>query len=381
MRFKDITGQHEVKKRLLHTVRESRISHAQLFTGPAGVGKLATAIAYGQYINCRNKQDDDSCGTCPSCLKYEKLVHPDLHFSFPVAGREKNKVLTCRNFMSQWREYLAEASFYPSLDQWYEKVDFEKKHAIINSEECNEIIKNTNVKSFEAPYKVIILWMVEKLYHAAAPKLLKILEEPPEKTLFILISENPDQVIKTILSRTQLVKFRAIDEEILKNSIVDNYDLEEEEAARIARHAEGNMNEAAKLIKKTGSLEEFFSTFVEWMRLGYKPSPEELFNFAAKMGRNSRSKNKSFLLYSLAQVQKSYLLGFFPEKVSAYKDEEYSFYKKFSPFINADNIEQFHRELNDAIYHIERNAKPEFLFFDLALKFNKLMSSKGAKAI
>ena len=185
--------------------------HAQLFLGPEGSGKLPLALAYAQYINCQNRQEDDSCGHCPSCIKFNKLIHPDLHFVYPVSKtKDSSDKPTSKEFLKPWRELVLENNGYINLTDWYEKIDIEKKQGIINADDCNNIIKTLSYKSFESEYKIMIIWMVEKLFHSAAPKILKILEEPPEKTLFILISENPDIIINTILSRTQLVKIPKI---------------------------------------------------------------------------------------------------------------------------------------------------------------------------
>nr|MBC8146675.1 DNA polymerase III subunit delta [Bacteroidota bacterium] len=217
MQFKEVIGHEEIKKRLIQTVRENRISHAQLFAGQEGIGKLALAIAYGQYISCTNKQETDSCGVCPSCIKYNKLIHPDLYFTYPVSTNKevKTKPLS-RLFISKWREILLQKDYIFSLQQWYQKIQIENKQGIINTEDCNEIIKSLSLKTFESEYRVVIIWMPEKLFHAAAPKLLKILEEPPPKTLFLLITESPDKILKTIISRTQIIKIPKLKDQDVK---------------------------------------------------------------------------------------------------------------------------------------------------------------------
>lgn len=189
MLFNKIIGQQQVKERLIQTVKENRVSHAQLFIGANGSGKLALAIAYAQYVNCKSRSETDSCGICPSCIKYEKLIHPDLHFIYPIAATKEVKKPRSADFIESWRSLLIENNYYISLNEWFEKIGIENKQGIINAEDCNSIIKTLGYKSYEAEYKVMIIWMAEKLFHAAAPKILKILEEPPEKTLFILITE------------------------------------------------------------------------------------------------------------------------------------------------------------------------------------------------
>ncbi len=247
MRFKDVIGQGPVKQRLIKTVKDNRVSHAQLFLGPEGSGKLALAIAYAQYINCTNKSPDDSCGTCPSCIKYSKLIHPDLHFIYPTAPLEKLEKPISLDFIAKWRELLTDTRCYLDLPAWYEKIGIERKQAIINTRDCSEILKTLSYKSYEAEYKVMIIWMVEKLFHAAAPKILKILEEPPDKTLFILVSENQEQILKTILSRTQLIKIPSIDEDVLIESLIGE-GYEQSRVNDAVRISGGNYLEANRLL-------------------------------------------------------------------------------------------------------------------------------------
>jgi len=250
MRFADIIGQEDVKKRLVQTVKESRVSHAQLFLGPEGSGKLALAVAYAQYINCTNKQGDDSCGECPSCVKYQKFIHPDLHFIYPTAKIKNIDKPMSKDFIKQWRELLSETNSYINLPDWYSKIGIERKQAIINARDCNEIIKTLTYKSYESEYKVMIIWMVEKLFHSAAPKILKVLEEPPDKTLFLLVSENQDLIINTILSRTQLIKIGRLDDNNLSKALIsDGYQpAVVNDAVRIAG---GNYLAAVRLISQS----------------------------------------------------------------------------------------------------------------------------------
>ncbi len=291
MLFNKITGQENVKARLVQTVKDSRISHAQLFLGPEGNGKLALAIAYAQYINCRDKQNGDACGTCPSCLKYNKLEHPDLHFIFPVANTSEVKGKpTSRQFLKHWRELLLEKNACISLSDWYNKIGIENKQAVIYTEDCNEIIRTLNYKSFESEYKVMIIWMVEKLFHAAAPKILKILEEPPDKTLFLLIAENQHQIINTILSRAQIVKIPRINDEALERYLSVEKGLTGADVRRITTSAEGNLNRAIQLIDKQEEEKDNFEEFKNWMRLCYSFKIVEISAFVNKIAKIGREK-------------------------------------------------------------------------------------------
>ena len=376
MKFADIIGQQAIKQQLIRTVKKSRVSHAQLFLGPEGSGKLALSIAYAQYINCKNKSESDSCGVCSSCVKYEKLIHPDLHFVYPTASVAGIIKPTSKDFLTHWRDLLIKNKSYINLIDWYEKIGIERKQAIINARDCNNIIKSLSYKTYEADYKVMIIWMVEKLFHSAAPKILKILEEPPDKTLFILVSENQEQIINTILSRTQLVKIPRIDDlELIKKLNRDNF-----EAGLIndaVRVADGNYLEAKRLISQSEDEEVNFLNFTKWMRLCFKNNAEETINFVNKFSKNSREKHKSFLIYVLRIFRESLLLNFNPESfrndLIRLNAREFEFVKKFHPYINSKNGHLITQEVNSSIYHIERNANPNILFLDLSLKIGKML--------
>ena len=377
MKFADVIGQDAVKARLIKTVKASRVSHAQLFLGPEGSGKLALAIAYAQYINCSSKTEFDSCGQCPSCIKYEKLIHPDLHFIYPTARNKSVDKPTSNDFISQWRELLLKKKAYIKLPDWYEKINIERKQAIINSRDCNNVIKTLSYKTYEADYKVMIIWMVEKLFHSAAPKILKILEEPPDKTLFILISEDQEQIIKTILSRTQLVKIPPIDnEDITKALIIENF-----EAGKIndaVKLAHGNYIEAKRLLLNSDEDEYNFKQYTRWMRLCFMNKIDDTISFANEMGKNNREKQKNFINYSLRLTRECLLINSQSEElVRLNKKEEEFVYgegkKKFYPFINSKNANLIADELNQSVYHIERNANPNILFLDLSLKIGKML--------
>ena len=355
MRFSEIPGNNQIKEKLVRTVLDQRVSHAQLFFGPDGSSKLALAIAYAQFINCRDKQGitgrartsgiepeilPDSCGTCPSCVKYQKLAHPDLHFIYPVATTKKvTGKPQSRHFLEEWRKFLLESNFESGLQNWYEAIGIENKQGIINAYDCNEIITTLSYKSYESDYKVMIIWMVEKLYYSAAPKILKILEEPPEKTLFILVSEEPDQIIKTILSRTLMVK-------IPKSHLGHPVKNEEDET--------------------------HFLLFREWMRACYGAKIPDLIRFATDIAKPGREKQKSFLLYSLRTLGLCASYGYVGQLPEHLEGEELKFIKDFSPFILSGNLDEFNTLFNDAIYHIERNAHPSTMFLDLSLKILQL---------
>ncbi len=361
MKFSEIPGNTDIKAKLIRTVLDQRVSHAQLFFGPEESSKLALAIAYAQFINCTNKQGIkgkapftnyelritnfdasgiDSCGHCPSCVKYQKLAHPDLHFIYPVATTKRvSGKPQSKHFIEEWRAFLLENNFNSGVQSWYEAIGIENKQGIINAYDCSEIVTTLSYKSYESDYKVMIIWMVEKLYYAAAPKILKILEEPPEKTLFILVSEEPDQIIKTILSRTLMVK-------IPKNSGSTQAPNEDD------------------LVH--------FMAFRQWMRACYGAKILDLIKFASEIARSGREKQKSFLLYSLRTLGFCASMNYLGQIPEGIEGDELKFIRDFSPFIKPDNLTDFNTLFNDAIYHIERNAHPATLFLDLSLKIVRL---------
>ncbi len=343
MLFSEIKGNERIKQRLIRTVRDQRVSHAQLFCGPAGNDKLALAIAYAQFINCVNRnQSDDSCGICPSCVKYQKLIHPDLHFIFPVSTTKKvPSKPRSKYFLTEWREFLLSHHFRVDLTGWYEAIGIENKQGIINAEDCNEIITTLGYKSYESEYKVMIIFMAEKIFYTAAPKILKIMEEPPDKTLFILVSEDPGQILPTILSRTLMVK------------IPERYLTSDSEEEHI-----------------------HFGTFRQWMRDCFAGKVIDLIAFSTEMGRSGREKQKSFLSYGLNIIGLCSEINVMRRQPTGLDAEEIKFLEGFAPFITAGNILHFNTLFNDALYHVERNGHAPTLFLDLSLKIVRQFKPK-----
>lgn len=381
MKFSDIIGQEPLKQRLKRTVLDNRVSHAQLFLGPEGSGKLALALAYAQYINCRQRTADDSCGECPSCRKYSKLIHPDLHFLYPINSTKEitgTKIL-CKDFITYWREFLIQNKYYVSLPDWYEKIGIEKKQGFINAEDADGINRTLAYKAYEAEYKVMIIWMIEKMNTVSANKLLKNLEEPPDKTLFILISEDQDQIIGTILSRAQLIKTPKLADLEISQALENKFDVDGPEAAKIARMAQGNFTAALMFAGKTGSgsvslaaEQERFTLFRDWMRrcftiAGNLKDYDKLQEIIPELlVDGSREKQKEFLAYGLEifRICLQYHVG--NHHLVKYDGEELAFIKNFSPFIHPNNIEKFEEEFNRAIFHIERNANAQIVLTDLS---------------
>jgi DNA polymerase-3 subunit delta' len=395
MKFSDIIGQEPLKQRLKRTVLDNRVSHAQLFLGPEGSGKLALALAYAQYINCRKRTPEDSCGECPSCKKYSKLIHPDLHFIYPINKTKEvdDKKIFSKDFIIPWREFLIQNNYYVSLPDWYEKIGIEKKQGMINADEADGINRSLAYKAYEAEYKVMIIWMVEKMNATSANKLLKNLEEPSAKTLFILISENQEQIIATILSRAQLIKFPRLKDADIQQALEQN-NINPGDASKIARLADGNYTAALMLAGKTGSgsisLEterERFITFREWMRRCFTISPnlkdydklQEIIPLL--IGDGSREKQKEMLAYSLDifRICLQYNVG--NHHLVKLDGEELDFVKNFSKFIHPRNINYFDEEFNRAIFHIERNANAQIVLTDLSHLIARILKIPAAAQV
>jgi DNA polymerase-3 subunit delta' len=370
MQFKDIIGQQEVKQRLIQSAKEGRISHAQLFMGPEGSGNLALALAYAQYIACRNRSETDSCGTCPSCVKYKGIAHPDLHFAYPITSAKEGETST--NYLPEWREAL-QANPYMNIFQWIQKVGAENKQGVISVHESAEILRKLSLTSYEGGFKVMIIWMPEKMNLASANKLLKILEEPPDKTLFLLVTENMDQLLATIISRTQLVKVNRIADEDMKEALVSNCSLDEQEATRIAYLAEGNYNEALHLVQHSDEENFNFIQFRSWMRLCYNKDVLKNQQWVDGMAGIGREKQKNYLAYAIGMVRETLMVSYGNASLIRLQGEELDFVKKFSPFIHGENCIAVTDELNRAMRDVERNANPKILFTDLSLKMMSLL--------
>jgi DNA polymerase-3 subunit delta' len=379
MLFKEIIGQEDIKQRLIKTVADNRVAHAQLFYGSEGHGKLSLALAYAQFISCRDTQkftNQDSCGICPACIKYNKLIHPDLHFIYPVAEgkllKAKQKA-TSKAYITQWREMLIENNYHVSLNDWYTKLDIERKQAGINARDCAEIISTLSYTSYESEYKIMLIWMIEKLNYQAAPKLLKILEEPPDKTLFILIAEQTDMVISTILSRLHLVKIPKIDTQSLMTACQHEFNLSTDQAFDLAYLANGSFKQAIKIQEQFQHREENFNRFVNWMRACYVPDVKSILSISEKLGKENREHAKNFLSFGIEALRNCVMIGIQQTELVRIIESERKFYTDFSPFVNTANIDEFNREFNQAIYHIERNVNGNMVFLDLSLTISRLM--------
>ena len=376
MLFKNIIGQDAVKQRLTQTVVEGRISHAQLFLGPGGCGKLALAIAYAQFLSCENQGEYDSCDTCASCLKYEKLIHPDLHFIYPVSTTKTiTKDPISSDFINEWRSAILENP-YLGLPHWYERIGIENKQGVINRRESYEIIRILNLKTYESDYKVMVIWMPEKMNQVAANKLLKILEEPPPNSLFLLVSENTDKLLPTILSRTQMVKIPKVDHQSMTDVLKKNSELSPEGINNILRLANGNYFVAQNLLYDREDNDFNFTRFTSMMRLNYGGKIPGIIKWVDDLAILGREKQKHFFLYTIRLIRENFMLNVMSgrdQEMIYLTQEEAEFSKNFSPFIREDNVTQIVDELNKAHSNISANANSKIVLLDLCLKIMKLI--------
>jgi len=381
MQFRDIIGQEEVKAKLLNTYKEGRVAHTQLFLGPEGSGALPLAIAFSQFLNCKNKQENDSCGKCSSCIKYQKFSHPDLHFVFPSNKPEKTtENPSSELYNKHWIEYMQKVNGYGVQNDWYSFLNIGNKQGNIYARDANNLIKALSFKSFEATYKVAIIWMAERMDASPANKLLKTFEEPPEDTLIFLIAERYEMLLPTVRSRAQLVKVPKLNEVVLRNALKQQPDINDSQIDEIVANANGNWSRALMLSSQIEEDHTNFEQFREWLLLCYKYDYPALFSFVQKLATIGREKQKSFLQYGLQVIHNSIQINANNTNLVTGKPDEKTFFASFAKYINKSNQYDFYEALNEAVYHIERNAHPAILFGDLSLTLVVLLN-RGRKAI
>ncbi len=375
MQFKNVIAHEAEKKHLIHTVQENRISHAQMFLGPSGSGTVPLAIAYAQYILCQNKQEKDSCGACVSCTKIQKHNHPDLHFSFPIHLSKEKHVDTSDNVLGQWREILDDNPYF-GIDDWNLKLGNENKQGVIGSKESQNIVSKISLKSFEGGYKILVMWLPELMNGQASNKLLKFIEEPPDKTVFLLVAEDQEQIIATIRSRTQIVKLPRLKEKAIATYLEAEKGIPVNDSIIIAHLAEGDVGKAIHLISEQTEANYNFENFVNWMRLCYQRNIAKSIDWVDLIAVSGRENQKSFLKFCLNMFRQCIVGHYSGNELVVLTDQQNSFLSKFSPFINSNNIVGLTEEFNEAYYHIERNANAKILFLDLSLKTFSLLQKK-----
>ena len=377
MLFRDIIGQEATKRQLRQSAREGRIPHAQLFTGISGIGKLQLALAYAQYLNCPNRTDEDSCGTCPTCLQFQHLQHPDLHFAFPIVKTDAGD--TCDAFLEPWRQIILDKHYF-DLDDWYKALGVETKQGMIYEKESQEILRKLSLKAYGNGYKVMIIWQPEKMNIASANKLLKLLEEPPAQTVFLLVSEHPEQLLSTIQSRVQTIRVPRIEKEVIADALMRE-GIPADAATDIARIANGSYLTARKKADESEEnqqeLRDFIALFRDAYTVGVLKDPQKKYEslkrlrqWSMEMADSSvgREKQKHFLQYAQQQVRENYIRNMAQPELNYQLAAERDFSVKFAPFIHDGNVEGIMNQLETAERQIEQNGNAKVIFFDLCLQ-------------
>lgn len=383
MLFKDVLGLDHIKNHLALSADRGRIAHAQLFVGPEGSGTLPMALAYVQYLVCDNTGGENLGGNQACNLKFDSLAHPDVHFAFPTSNSDKVRShAVSDHYMEEWRQFVKEQP-YGNLFDWYRLIGIEKKQGQIGVDEAMDVVKKLALKSYEGGYKVMIIWMAEKMNTAAANKLLKLIEEPPQKTIFLLITEDEEQILQTIRSRCQILHFPPLAEETIANALVAK-GLVREEALRLAHEANGNFNKAIDLMNRDSEDLVFEKWFVQWVRSafkakGNKAAIHDLIMWSEEVAKTGRETQKKFLKYCLAVMRQALLLNFGAEELAYMRIHVDNFkLEKFAPFVHENNILDIVTELEEAMYHIERNGNSKIVLTDLSIKLTRLLHRKAA---
>jgi len=377
MLFREIIGQEATKRQLRQSAREGRIPHAQLFTGISGIGKLQLALAYAQYLNCPNRTDEDSCGTCPTCLQFQHLQHPDLHFAFPIVKTDAGD--TCDAFLEPWRQIILDKHYF-DVDDWYKALGVETKQGMIYEKESQEILRKLSLKAYGSGYKIMLIWQPEKMNTTSANKLLKLLEEPPTQTVFLLVSEHPEQLLSTIQSRVQTIRVPRLDDETISRAL-EQKGVPATAATDIARIANGSYLTALKKADESEEnqqeLRDFIALFRDAYTVGVLKDPQKKYESLKRLRQWSmemadasvgREKQKHFLQYAQQQVRENYIRNLSQPELNYQLAAERDFSVKFAPFIHNGNVEGIMTQLELAEKQIEQNGNAKVIFFDLCLQ-------------
>lgn len=377
MLFKEIIGQKEIKDKLLRLVRDDRTPHALMLFGPEGTGKLALALAMAQYVACTNRQQEDACGTCPSCIKFGKLVHPDLHFVIPVmkTGNMQSAPIS-DDYAETWRAAFL-ADHYLTEGQWYEALGAENKQGMINVRESETIMRKLSFKPYESDYRMVVIWLPEKMNQPAANKLLKLIEEPPEKTLILMATEQTDRILPTILSRTQLIHVPPVSAADLRDGIMKLEVQDPQLVDDVVKRAHGNVSIAFRMLRQDEAEQQNFELFTELMRLCYSRDIIRVNDWVERVAVMGRERQKQLADYSLRMLRESFILGFKQEGLTYLSAKESEFSEKFSPFIHEGNVYALAEAFTEAGNHIEANGNPRIILMDLSIRIIRLLMLKA----
>lgn len=384
MFFSEIAGLPHIKNHLTTTAENGRIAHAQLFVGNSGSGTLPMAIAYAQYLLCKNAGGENENGNNSCNLKFKNLSHPDLHFVYPVATNARIKSHpVSTNFIEDWRAFIQQNP-YGSAADWYKHIGIENKQAQIGVDEAQDVVKNLSLKAYEGGLKVMIIWMADRMNIAAANKLLKLIEEPPKKTIFILVTEDEGQIIQTIKSRCQILNFPPLAELDIAEKLKQDKQLEEQQANLVAHQANGSYTRALRLLETNTSDDQFEQWFIDWVRTAFKAKGNKetvlkLVSWSEEIANLGREQQKSFLLYCLDFFRQALVLNYRAEKLVYLSPKTKGFQLgKFAPYVHGNNILPISKAIEDAIYHIERNGNAKIILTDLSIRLTRFLHIKAA---
>lgn len=374
MLFKDVTGHQDLKKRLCDAVQQGRVPHAQLFLGPEGCGNLPMALAFAQYLNCENRTAEDSCGSCPSCVKAEKYIHPDIHFTFPFIFIDKEKKEKCSDWMPEWRSFLNENP-YGSYNNWIGFINKENKQGNINAKECTDIIHRLSFKTFESNWKILVLWLPEFL-EKEGNRLLKLIEEPPDNTIFLFVGHNPDRIINTILSRLQIVPFSRLKDDEVARALVEREGLEEKSALQVAILSNGNINRAYELLHV--NQDTYTATLRTWMLYCFRNEIKNLFEWNDAFAKWGKEQQKHFFLYCIHFFREVFLMKQGAARLNRLTADELKFAEGLGSKLHEESLEKIMTLFDKYIYFIERNASSKILITQLSVSFVHLFHNKPA---
>jgi DNA polymerase-3 subunit delta' len=373
MNFTSIPGLSEIKSTLIRAAQSNHIAHAQLFTGKQGSLNLPLALAYATYLHCQNKSSEGACGVCPACSKSLKYVHPDTSFVFPLGNikNDKDEERFKSEILKSWRSFLIEQPF-GDLTDWINYYGGEDKQALISREESREIIKTLTLKPFESPYKVMLIWQPELMHPSAANGILKILEEPPTNTFFILVTNAVERLLPTIISRTQVVQVPMLSDQELEEFLISKGDTDEAKRKEVVRLAEGNLNAALKWMDTEE--DHFQDRFVGWMRTCHKRDYAGLVGMAEEFHELDKLGQRNFIHYSSGLLRETLLHSVGAKSISRATAAETDFLKNFGKVMNVEKVERASGLLTQAAYHLERNGSPKMIFLDTSLQLAQIIN-------
>lgn len=372
MLFSDIIGQEGIVRQLVHQVDQGRLPHALMLYGPGGSGKLAIALGLARYMLCEQPHDGEPCGQCHACRMTEQWAHPDLHFSFPVIKTKATEQPVSDDKLTEWREQLLQTPYFTPND-WVAALKGENQQLQFYVSESDALQQKLTLKASQGGYRVVIIWLPEKMPPTTANKLLKLIEEPPSKTHFLMVSQEPDQVLGTIVSRTQRVQVPALDETTIAQALMERHAVVETQAKNLAHIAQGSYTFALQLLQEDNNRREYFELFVELMRHCYMRRVKEMYKWTERVAGMGRERQKNMLDYCQRLIRENFIYNFHCSEMNYMTEEEQQFARNFARFINERNVIPIMEELTACQTDIEQNVNARIVFFDFGIKMTVLL--------